>query len=264
MRTAVIDLSYLRTHQAEHIAQELRGYRVMITAELIYEIMTSSDQCDPSAFLGMLLGRLRGMDVVQLRCIVELVKEEVRTGESTADVVDYDASQRLAKIFEQGPPSRVTVEVSQDVRDSFEHKEPSRLREALDRMWDPEFDEIFRQVPGSQDTSAQVRSYLALMEQLGPSSIGSRIAAELGMSRNPGSGWLIYEWERLRNFVAFRYRLNGTLSSTIPDKSLANNLVDLHYVALLSHADAIATCDCKLQKPLALAFGQGNTVVIGC
>lgn len=262
MRTVVIDLSYLRGHKAQDIACELQGYRVLVTCELVYEIMTNSAGLNP----GMLLGKLRGMDVVQSRCLVGLVNQEIRTGESTVDVVDHDASQRLAEFVREGSCNRATWDVSREAIDFYQRNEPLRLKAGLDRMWDHRFDDIFTKVQKSRDPdpTVQVRSYLALMQKLGHSSVGSRIATEHGMSRSPEPGWLAYEWERLRNYLAFRYRVNASHSCQLKNDRLANNLLDLHYVALLIHADALATHDTHLHKPLAQAFGSANLAIIGC
>jgi hypothetical protein len=106
--------------------------------------------------------------------------------------------------------------------------------------------------------AGNANSYNCITGQL----IGKCIADEYKMTQQPTSGWLIYEWVRLRNFWTFQLRLNGTRSSHLSDnKKLANSLMDLHYLAFLPHVQAIATEDTKLIVPLAKIFGRASLTI---
>ncbi len=129
-------------------------------------------------------------------------------------------------------------------------------------MWDKKHDGIFvSRKPIDAQTDA--KEYLALLAPPEAKNIrGETIAKYHHMKHAPEPGWLIYDWELLRNFLAFRYRLNRTRSCQLGDKKLANDLADLTYLAFVSRVDAIATYDTALIRPLAQVFGPPNFKII--
>jgi hypothetical protein len=253
----ILDLSYLTASSRERVQNTLHGKTVLITFELIYEIMTNSRGKNPREFLDKLVG----LNLVRARSLVTLVNEEVQTERRVTDPVDGDATKRLVEFVNKGQGVSITSDTEQSVLGFFEKQEPQRLRRGLDGMWREKFTNLFAQIERT-DIVAAARNYLTLMNRLGDSGLGKSIADEHKMQKQPSPGWLIYEWEQLRNFQAFWFRLHGTKSNQLSDKKLANDLVDLHYLAFLPHAEAIATNDLKRIVPLAPVFGPPSLKVI--
>jgi hypothetical protein len=256
MPIAIVDLSYLVASKPEAVRSALQGYTVLVTFELIYEMMTNSRGKNPRQFLD----KLAGLDVVQARPLLNLVWTEVNTGERVDDVVDPNGKS-LADFISSGRGVGVTSDVEASVRDFYEKAEPQRLKDSLDMMWKPRFDDTFSKIT-SADVATDAHTYLRLMRQLGDAGLGRGLAEQHKMRREPSPGWLIYEWEQLRNFRAFHFRLTNRRSADLPEKKLANDLLDLTYLAFLPHVQAIATQDTKLVVPLAQAFGSSNLTII--
>jgi hypothetical protein len=254
MHMVIVDKSYLDKSKACDVKSALNDYTVLLTFELIYEIMTDSQARDPRAYLDKLVG----LDLVTSRPLLNLVNKEVETSLRTGDILDPDSSQRLNDFVGNGKGMPVRPRVGAEVYNFFEKSEPERIKRQLDAMWDTRFDNVFSQQTKHADVTASARNYLCMMGSL----IGNGIANEHKMTQEPIPGWLIYEWERLRNFLVFRFRLNGTRSDNLPDKKLANDLLDLHYLAFLPHVEAIATDDAKLIVPLAEILGHPNLKIM--
>ncbi|HVT90664.1 MAG TPA: hypothetical protein VHD56_17545 [Tepidisphaeraceae bacterium] len=254
MPRIIVDFSYLKGSGRDAMRNDLSGYTVLITFELIYEIMTNSDKHNPR----MYLDRLVGLDLVLSRSLIGLVNTEIKQSHRIDNVLHPD-SERLLEFVNGGQSIGVIPDVAQEVEESFEKNEPRRLREGLDRMWEEKHADIFTNFgSNNSDVTTDARKYLELFAPLG----GQAIAGQHGMKQSPTPGWLIYEWEQLRNFLAFRFRLKGNRSHHLSnDKTLANSLVDLTYLAFLSHIDAIATNE-KSVAALAEVFGPANLKVI--
>jgi hypothetical protein len=254
---AIVDLSYIIARKRDDIQSDLSGYRVVISFELIYEIMTNSRGSNPRRYLD----KIADLDLVRTYPLIGLVNDEVRTGRMAAEIIDRRGTEALIDFARNGRGIDITDDVGASVRRFFERDEPRRFREGLDRMWAARFDPIFKQIPAGS-LAEQFERYQRLAKQPGSNEFGRAIAVEHNMRQTPAAEWLIFQWERLRNFLAFWYRANAARSFHLPDKTLSNDLVDLHYLAFLPRADAIATGDKRLIAPLARAFGLAGLVVI--
>jgi hypothetical protein len=253
MPTAIIDFSYLRASERNALKTDLRGYTVLLTFELMYEISTNSDGVNPCDYCK----RLAGLNLVHSRSLINLVKEEVGTSRRAHNVLHPNSEQLVdAVINARG------IDAEQGVRDFFERGEPQEFKNALDRLWNDKYTSTFSGYR-SVDLRTDATKYLEMFAALGSKGFGERIAKYHHMKQTPQPGWLIYEWERLRNFLAFRYRVNGTRSDQLcNDKKLANNLADLTYLAFASRVDAVATNDKTLILPLAQVFGPPTLRII--
>ena len=260
MPTVIVDLSYLKASRGDAVRSALHGYTVLISFELIYEMKTNSRGDDPR----MYLDKLVGLELVHSRSLSALANEEERTSHRVENVL-HPQSKQLVDVFVNRQRISIAPDVEQELRDFYEKDEPQRLRDGLDGMWDAKHDDIFaitRQTGKPSQIATEAQQYLELYEALGVTGIGKVIAEKRGMTQPPAPGWLTYEWERLRNFLAFRFRLNGARSHDLSDKTLANDLADLTYLAFLPHVQAIATQDTTLIVPLAQAFGSANLTII--
>jgi hypothetical protein len=253
MPIAIVDLSYLKASGRDALQSNLRGYTVLLTFELVYEVSTDSHRNNSWPYFK----RLAGLNLVHSCSLVNLVKEEVRTGQRIDDVVHPNSKQLVeALINAQG------VGAEQEVRDFFEREEPQEFKNALGRMWNDKHAGIFASRK-SVDARTDAKNYLELFPPLEERNVvGETIAKYYHMKHVPERGWLIYDWQRLRNFLAFRYRLNGSRSSSLGDKTLANDLADLTYLAFVSRVDAIATNDEALIVPLVQVFGPPRLKIL--
>ncbi len=191
------------------------------------------------------------------RALVNLLKEEVRTSERIEDVVHPNSKELIdAAISARG------IGAVQEVRDFFERDEPQEFKNALERLWNEKHNGTFASCR-SVDIVTGANKYLELFAPPEAKKVrGETIAKYYQMKDVPEPGWLIYDWHRLRNFLAFHYRLNGNHACHLGDKKLANDLADLTYLAFLSRVDAIATHDLTLIRPLAQVFGPPNLTII--
>jgi hypothetical protein len=216
---------------------------------------TSSDGVDSSS----LYKRLQGLTLVHSQALVNLVKEEVRTSQRVDEVRHRDSTQLVGALLDaKGTGAQLAI------RNFFEGDEPKEFKEALDRLWQEKHDRLFGELK-PVDIATDAKNYLGLFA--GPEAkkvLGKEIAKFHQMEREPEPGWLIYDWELLRNFLAFRYRLNGSRSPELQDKKLANNLADLTYLAFASRVDAIATHDRTLIRPLAYVFAPNVKLIPPC
>ena len=250
MPSVIVDLSYLTACNAGDVRHALYGHTVVITFELIYEIMTNFENLNPRTYLDKLVG----LDLVHSRALMNMAKQEIITARRTTDVIDRVASNRLAVFVNGDQAVPVSADVDPDVREFFECSEPQKLRDGIDRMWDPQHECIFAELQ-PDNILGNARSYIKLFSE--PHSSGARIAQYYKMTQPPAPGWLIYEWERLRNFLAFHYRLGRCCAAQLNTRKLTNRLLDLHYVALLPYVDSTATGDQELIA-LAEVFGPVN------
>jgi hypothetical protein len=253
MPTAIIDLSYLRASGRDGLQKDLGGYTILLTSELVYEVSTDSDRGNSWPYFK----KLDGLNLVHSRSLINLVKEEIKTSQRVGDVL-HSNSKRVIDVLIDAKG----VGAQQEVQDFFEKDEPKDFKKSLDRMWDKKHDGIFMNCK-AVDAQTDAKEYLALFAPPEAKDIrGKTIAKYHHMKHAPEPGWLIYDWELLRNFLAFRYRLNGTRSCQLSNKKLANSLADLTYLAFIPRVDAIATQDVALIRPLARVFGPPNLKIV--
>jgi hypothetical protein len=252
MPTAILDFSYLTGTRRVDLENALGGYTVLLTFELLYEISTNSQGIDPSKYLQ----RLKVLNLVHSRSLHNLVREEVKISHRAHDILHPQSKQFIDALKSGQIPAS-----ADDVRNFFESSEPQELKEALDQLWGDNFDGIFAGLR-MPDPQAEAKKYIELFSSPGAPSLGDMIAKRYGVKHTPQPGWLIYDWQRLRNFLAFRYRLRGNRSLNLPDKTIANDLADITYVAIASRVDAIATRDRATVIPLAEVFYQPQPKII--
>jgi hypothetical protein len=246
-------LSYLKASGRDALQSNLRGNTVLLTFELMYEVSTDSHRNNSWPYFK----RLAGLNVVHSHSLVNLVKEEVGTSQRIDNVLHPNSKQLVeAVINAQG------IRVEQEVVDFFEREEPQAFKNALDRLWNERHNSIFASC-SAEDIRRDAKNYLELFPPPEVKNVvGEEIAKRHDMKHVPEPGWLIYDWERLRNFLAYRYRLNGNCSRKLGDKKLANDLADLTYLAFISRVDAIATNDEALIVPLVQVFGPPRLKII--
>lgn len=263
MRRTVLDLSYLWARSAVDLAADLGDAEVLITSELIYELATASKKkLARVGGLAGLLDKLAGLALAGSHALLRLLNIERGHEEPTKDVVDNVATEDLNRFVGEGAGFEVIEQVDEAIRRFFEEDEPRKLRNGLERMWEPRHDEAFKEARGAvgQGTSVE-QVYVDIFGRLPEEDVGREIANTLGMKTPPTSEWMLFRYERLRNFIAFRYRLAGTQPDQLADKTIANDLLDAHYVCFLQHADGIATADKKLVEPAARAFFEGKQII---
>jgi hypothetical protein len=219
----------------------------------VYEVSTDSDRSNSWPYFK----KLDGLNLVHSRSLINLVKEEVKTSQRVEDVLHPNSKDVVDVLI-----NAKGCGAQQEVQDFFEKDEPKDFKKALDRMWDNKHNGIFMS-RNSVDAQIDAKKYLELFASTETRNVrGETIAKYHGMNVAPQPGWLIYDWELLRNFLAFRYRLNGTRSCQLGNKKLANDLADLTYLAFISRVDAIATQDAALIRPLAQVFAPPNLKII--
>jgi hypothetical protein len=253
MPIAIVDFSYLRASVRDALQNDLRGYTVLLTSELIYEVATDSHRHSSWPYFK----KLDGLNVVHSRSLINLVKEEIGTSQRMDDVLHPESKQLVDVVINaQG------IGAELEVQDFFERDEPKKFKSALDRLWSERHTDIFASC-SPEGIRGDAKNYLGLFPLAEEKNIvGEEIAKRYGMRQVPKPGWLIYDWERLRNFLAYRYRLDGNYSYMLKDKKLANNLADLTYLAFANRVDAIATNDTALIIPLAQVFGPPQLRII--
>jgi hypothetical protein len=262
----IVDKCYLDGCSATRIERELARCTVLITYELVYEITTNTLCKNPRDYFD----KIANLNLVRTRPLLDLARKEITVQKRVDNIVDDDETTKFIDFVRNGKGEPLTWDVQKQVEDFFEVEQPRRLLDGLARMWDAKFDDLFEKCKAERNKFFETREASEIefvagqyKELMGLVGHGMTIAQEHKMTREPEAGWLIHDWERLRNLLAFRYRLNGNRPEQLKaNKKLANQLLDLHYLAFLSHADAIATGDTALVIPLAKAYGPTGLKII--
>jgi len=161
MPIAVIDLSYLEGRSIQDIRRDMSGYSALITAELIYEIVTNSRGNDPRVYLD----KLRSLDLHQSRPLLGLVHEEIRRNEAASNLWDSCRDKSFMEFIELGTGGPADFGADEEVKRLFEVQEPTRLKDAIGRMWEARFNDLFENIPCGPDVAADATTYLGLMNR---------------------------------------------------------------------------------------------------
>jgi hypothetical protein len=239
MGLVVLDKSFLVDKGGQGLRDSLGNHTVLVTHELLYEVATDSKNRPP----GKQLDKLARLDVVQSVAIFRLLGGEICLKLPTSDIVDHAETARIRFCLQDaGMP--LNIQVPDPIRPLFEHEPVDRFREAIDRMWDEGFDDVFRHANADRAAGcSDAEVYCEIMTQLSAWQIGQLVASRYQMNAVIDQRWMLYWFERLRNFLAFRWRLNGTRAADLSHKVIANELMDIYYVTLMPWADGIATCE---------------------
>lgn len=145
----------------------------------------------------------------------------------------------------------------------FEEGEPDRMKASLAKMWEdqcqPTVDEVERVMGGG---ASLLEAYVGLFKNA-PNLIAEQLAQSYELACSPDSGWVFHAWAWVRNYIVFRYRCHAVRPDCLANKTLANEVMDLHYLALLARADGIATRETRPMKmaEIAKAFFPNSLVV---
>lgn len=99
MPDIILDKSYLNGVSRGHLAREMAARRVIITTELLYEIVTCSAK-QPHCYY---LDKLRDLDNIALAFpVADLVNEECRLGRRASTIVDDKRTGDLKDCIREG------------------------------------------------------------------------------------------------------------------------------------------------------------------
>lgn len=240
MPIIILDKSYLRSKSQELIKNDLQGHQPIVTTELLYEIKTCGQGISSKTYLH----KLRGLDVLLARPVGSLVRDELQTSSPSASIVDELHTNALKTTIDGGRVIIADAAILDQVRRWHEQEEPTKIRNSIERMWSPDLDDIFLAASKSIKSGASVpAAYLHLFQE-NLTLLGQALQSTYELSKKPDSDWIVHAWAWIRNFVAFKYRIQGNKPNQLTSgHTLANDLLDLHYLAILAKADGIATCE---------------------
>ncbi len=243
MCTIIIDKSFLVANNAEEIHAKLGTHKLLVTFELLYELATDSRNLPPAAQID----KLAGMTVLQASAVFNFTRLESQHQKPTMGIVDQEGTNALRDCLTNAGMS-LDIIANDPLKEVFDIESIANFRNGLDMMWDPKFNDTFENAQSFVDAKRlDVSVYLDVMGRRSPKHIGKEVAIAYDMSITPDEGWLLFWIERLRNYLAFHWRINGVRSADLSNKRIANELMDLHYVALLPWVDGIATGDNRIR-----------------
>ncbi len=256
MGTIIIDKSFLQGYGAEEIQAKLGTHKVLVTFELLYELATDSGNLPPAGQLD----KLAGMTVLQASAVFNFIRLERQHKNPTMGIVDQEGTNMLRDCLTNSGMS-LDIIAPDSIKEVFDNEAIVSFRNGLDMMWDQKFNDAFEHAQSLIDAKrSDVSVYLEVMGQLSQDQIGKEVAIAYDMAITPDEGWLVCWFERLRNYLAFHWRINGVRSAGLSCKRIANELMDLHYVTLLPWVDGIATGDKRIRL-LVEAFFPNKLVL---
>lgn len=255
MDRIIVDKSFLEGNSPENLRASLGSYEVVVTYELLYEVGTDSRGLPPAFFLD----RLSGLTVCQTYAVFKLMRLERRQEKTIGNIMDPEGTRGLRDCL-KAPGTPLNIRIPNPISYLFEQEEIDGIREALDKMWQPRYDNIFTTARKAGDDTTLPDMYMKVFNQLSLESPGHVIANFYSMKEIPNDKWMLYQFNRLKNSLVFRWRFNGNKPDNLSNKKIENEFMDIHYAALLPWAHGIATGDDYL-KETAQAFFPNKRII---